>query len=273
MTSTAINSFPKFLRSGAKALLAVLSLSFCSHEAALAARLSEYTGTVGSAKVRFTVVSQATSLSGPLPAGPLTGNYFYTRYLKDIPIEGEIGTDRDITIYELDEQNKKSAVIKGKFPEKDPQHHFGGSAKLGTEVIVGTWSRLDGTGSLPVYLNSVSDTFADLQHRYLAAGIQDDQSLEAKVRSFRDAVLEGNKDAVASMVVFPITTEVSGKRRELGSKAELLKHYDHVFTRKYINAIKEAAPHNMFVRYDGVMLGDSGEVWFDADGKVKSLNN
>jgi hypothetical protein len=97
---------------------------------AFAERLSEYEGTIGSAKVKVTIVSQATTLIGGLPPGPIKGEYFYVSYLKDIPIEGEIGTDRSITIYELGENNKKTAVIKGQFPETDPQHHFASKSKL-----------------------------------------------------------------------------------------------------------------------------------------------
>jgi hypothetical protein len=243
-----------------------------SNKSASAARLSEYEGTIGSAKVKFTIVSEATSLAGGLPPGPLKGEYFYVSYLTDIPLEGEVGDDRSVTIYELGENNKRTAVIKGQFPETDPQHHFANKAKLESEVITGTWSRLDGSGTLPVYLCSQSDTFADMEHRYINAGVQDDKALETKVRAFRSAVISGDKTSVSAMISYPITITLDGRHRELENATELLKNYDHIFSAKFIKAIKNAVPHNMFVRYDGVMLGD-GEVWFDSDGKVKSLNN
>jgi hypothetical protein len=239
---------------------------------AFAERLSEYEGTIGSAKVKVTIVSQATTLIGGLPPGPIKGEYFYVSYLKDIPIEGEIGTDRSITIYELGENNKKTAVIKGQFPETDPQHHFASKSKLESEVITGTWSRPDGSATLPVYLCSIADTFTDMDHRYINAGVQDDKALESKVRAFRSAVIAGDKKSVSTMINYPITITLDGKHRDLANAAELLKTYDLIFSTKFIKAIKDAVPHNMFVRYDGVMLGN-GEAWFDADGKVKALNN
>lgn len=239
---------------------------------ALAARLSEYEGTIGSARVKFTIQSQATSLSGALPAGPLKGEYFYVAYLTDIPFEGEIGDDRSITIYELGDNNKRTAIIKGQFSETDPQHHFASKAKLESEVIIGTWSRLDGSGILPVYLCSQSDTFADIEHRYIDAGVQDDKALENKVRAFRNAVLSGDKLAVSSMINYPITITLDNKHRVIDNSDGLLKDFSRIFNARFVRSIKDAVPHNMFARYDGVMLGN-GEVWFDADGKVKALNN
>ena len=32
-------------------------------------------------------------------------------------------------------------------------------------------------------------------------------------------------------------------------------------------------PRDMLARYDGIMLGDRGEVWFDDTGRVVGLNN
>jgi hypothetical protein len=250
----------------------IILIASINKNSAFAERLSEYEGTIGSAKVKVTIVSQATTLIGGLPSGPLKGEYFYVSFLKDIPIEGEIGSDRSITIYELGENNKRIAVIKGQFPETDPQHHFLTKSKLESEVITGTWSRLDGSGTLPVYLCSAADTFSDMDHRYINAGVQDDKALESKVRAFRSAVIAGEKKSVSTMINYPITITVDGKHRDLANAAELLKNYDRVFSAKFVKAIKDAVPHNMFVRYDGVMLGQ-GEVWFDADGKVKSLNN
>jgi hypothetical protein len=111
-----------------------------------------------------------------------------------------------------------------------------------------------------------------MDHRYINAGVQDDKALESKVRAFRSAVIAGDKKSVSTMINYPITITLDGKHRDLANAAELLKTYDLIFSTKFIKAIKDAVPHNMFVRYDGVMLGN-GEAWFDADGKVKALNN
>jgi hypothetical protein len=250
----------------------IILVASTNKNSAFAERLSEYEGTIGSAKVKVTIVSQATTLIGGLPPGPLKGEYFYVSYLKDIPIEGEIGADRSITIYELGENNKRTAVIKGQFPETDPQHHFVTKTKLESEVITGKWSRMDGSGILPVYLCSLADTFADMDHRYINAGVQDDKALESKVRAFRNAVIVGDKKLVSTMVNYPVTVTLDGKHHDMANAAELLKNYDLIFSAKFIKSIKDSVPHNMFVRYDGVMLGN-GDVWFDVDGKVKSLNN
>ena len=199
-------------------LLLPVFISFLTVNPAFAARLSEYEGTIGSAKVKFTFVSQAATLQGNLPSGPITGEYFYITYLTDIPLEGEIGDDHELTIYELDEQQKRTAMIKAKFSDTDPRHHFVDKGKLGTAIILGTWSRMDGSGSLPVYLCSESDTFADIDHRYMIAGVQDDQAFEVKVRAFRAAVLAGDKAAVASMLEYPTRLTLDGKHSDVENR-------------------------------------------------------
>ena len=75
------------------------------------------------------------------------------------------------------------------------------------------------------------------------------------------------------MIKYPVVVAMKGKSRTIRNANELVDKYDSIFTAKYIASIKEAVPHNMFARYDGVKFGASGEVWFDSTGKVKTLNN
>jgi hypothetical protein len=74
------------------------------------------------------------------------------------------------------------------------------------------------------------------------------------------------------MVSYPIETSVNGKRTKIANAKALLAHYDGIFTSAFRATIAADFTRLMFARDQGVMMG-GGEVWFDATGKVISLNN
>jgi hypothetical protein len=171
----------------------------------------------------------------------------------------------------MDPEGKVGARFVGQFVEQDPKGRFSGG-KLACEVVVGTWQKTHSSQSLPVYLSSESITIGALNHRYEPAGAQDDELVHRNALRFWDAVKRGNKNVVAASVVFPIKVQIAGGRKTIGNAAQLLVHYDAVFTPSFRAAIAQAMPRNMFVRDQGIMLGN-GSVWFNPEGKVIALNN
>lgn len=252
--------------------LAALAVALSAPVPAFADNALNYDGTIGTAGVGMTLYTKDVNTS-LLPAQKVVGKYFYNQYLRDIKLEGETDGNRGITLYELNSDGSKVAVMKGKFPETDPAGNVGRS-KLESEVFQGTWCKMNGEGSLPLALRMRSSTVVSAPGgaEYSVAGVDDATVFETKVQKFRTAVINGDRKVVASQLSYPVLTEINGKRRSIANSAELLKNYDQIFTPSYIDAIKKSVPHNMFARYDGVMLGERGEVWFDADGKVKTLN-
>ncbi|NRR33205.1 hypothetical protein HSX11_23820 [Oxalobacteraceae bacterium] len=198
----------------------------------------------------------------------VVGNYFYASQLKDIALKGTVRDGRSLTLDELGPDNKVSAGIEASFADKDPKGSFGNS-ELACEVIVGNWSRPGADKKLPVYLKLESITGGTLDNRY---GEGKDEQVHANARRFRDAVKSGDKKAVASLLAYPISVNLAGKRVHLKKAAELIAHYDAIFTPDYRGLILAAVPRNMFSRDQGIMLG-SGQVWFNGDGKVIALNN
>jgi hypothetical protein len=110
-------------------------------------------------------------------------------------------------------------------------------------------------------------------HQYANAGvIMTDAQFDQKVAAFRDDVLHGRKSRVAAAVAYPALAGVGHKRILLRNASALMRHYNEIFSPAMIESIRQAKTHDLFSRDQGVMLGN-GQVWFNADGKVETLNN
>ncbi len=225
--------------------------------------LWNYDGSLGEKhRVRMTLVFIGEEVSGL---------YFYASQLRDIVLRGNVRDGTDILLDEINAAGNVVARFEGRFQERDPRGRFG-DGKLECEAIVGTWSKLDGSGELPFHLSLESGTAGNLANRYAPAGAVDDKLVHRSAYRFWDAVRRGDRETVANSVAYPISTNLHGGRKRLRSPAELIANYDAIFSSKYRQAISSALPRNMFVRDQGIMLG-TGEVWFGPDGKVIALNH
>lgn len=80
---------------------------------------------------------------------------------------------------------------------------------------------------------------------------------------FRKAVAVADKSAVADMVAYPIVVVGrNGKDMTLRSRKDLIAHYDAVFTPKRVAIVERQTYATLFARDEGVMIGQSGEIWF-----------
>lgn len=225
--------------------------------------LNNYDGSIGDRyQIRMTLV---------ISDDKVTGLYFYASQMKDIALKGTITNGTTIVLDEIDTAGRVAARFEGKFLDSDPSSKFGNS-KLECEVIVGTWQRIDSTQSMPVYLSFANSTAGSLTNRYAVAGAEDDNSVNRNVYRFWNAVRQGDKKTVASLVTYPIQVKVAGQAKQMLGPDVLIAHYDEIFSAKYREVISNASPVNLFVNGQGIMLGN-GEVWFDAKGKVIALNN
>jgi hypothetical protein len=243
--------------------------ALCSAQAAALAATRDFKGTIGNKGVGLTL--GAKKPAGWKGKGPVCGYYFYNQSLQDIPLQsGKADVQGQTVFYELDAKGNRTAVFKCRYQKPRLVSFF--KIRPGI-MMIGTWSHLNGSGSLPVRLEDVGSVEADGDKRYAIAGVADDEALEAKVQKWRNAVLSGNKQLVASMIKYPISISVNAKHRDLVNAAQLIANYDAVFTSDFVSSIRSAVPHNMFARADGVMLGEAGDVWFDSNGMVCTLNN
>jgi hypothetical protein len=221
-----------------------------------------YDGTVGPYRVRFELMQTN---------GHVTGYYFYTSQLKDIRLTGTIADEQQIRLQELGPDGKPEAEIRGEFPDQDPQGKLKGN--LACDIITGTWQKADGSNKLPVFLRTRGSLPDPHGHRYQVAGANDDETINRAAERFQKAVLDGDKAIVASMIRYPVTVSINRKKTKIRNREQMIADYDAIFTPGYRKAIENAIPRDMFARYDGIMLGDHGEVWFDENGRVAGLNN
>ena len=114
--------------------------------------------------------------------------------------------------------------------------------------------------------------------RYRLAGIEDARDVRRFVRALQDAVEADDRPALAGMLRTPFTTHDRGREvRTYPDARAVLADLDALFTPRVRKAILAAKGDALFVRDQGVMIGD-GEVWFDRlDGEprilIKALNN
>ena len=200
------------------------------------------------------------------------GMYFYANQLRDISLKGQLRNAQDLVLNELDATGAVTARFVAHFPQRDPGSTYGDSL-LTCDVIAGTWQKLDGGPALPVYLTTSSAVTGSLEHRYLAAlGVRDDKLINDGAERFWRAVRAADRPVVAAQIAYPITVNLAGRRLRLQTPAELLSHYDAIFTETFRATILKAMPRNLFVRDQGAMLGH-GAVWFGANGKAIALAN
>lgn len=242
-------------------LLAAPLSAACLESSLQSGWLWNYEGTIGANRVRLTLTRLRDGLEG---------FYFYSKFLKDVPLRGRIIDGSHIELTELDSAGRPTATLEGHFPESDPRGRFKG--ELRCEVIVGSWRKQGDSQSLPLYLGQDSGVAGTLDHRYVIAGAADDELVHRNALRFWNAVAAGDRQTVASLVAYPIRASVGGKPRSLRNRGELLAHYDEIFSKAFREAIAGALPRNMFARDQGIMLG-SGEVWFNSKGKAFALNN
>lgn len=204
-------------------------------------------------------------------AGEVTGVYFYASQLRDLRLAGRIEQGSRLLLDELDATGKVTGRIEAQFVTRDPKGRYGDS-ELACEVIVGTWSKPDGTGRMPVYLSMEGGTAGALSRRYAAIGVRDDEIVHRGAQKFWRAVRADDRATVAASIRYPIRVMLDGKPVRLKGPEDLLSRYEAIFTPAYREAISKGLPRNMFVRDEGAMLG-SGEAWFGADGRVTALSN
>ena len=64
------------------------------------------------------------------------------------------------------------------------------------------------------------------------------------------------------MIHYPIKINLEGKKITFKSAQELLKRYDDIFDPMLVNVIQAQKYENVFANTQGIMIGESGELWF-----------
>jgi hypothetical protein len=212
-------------------------------------------GTIGQNRIGMTLLVN--------PAGTVMGgHYFYANDLKDIPLRA--GTQGTGIVLYGPEGGQFALQFKGNGSEADKPLNFHNS--IGME---GRWMK--GASSYPLELQTKATTEGRANARwYQDVTGESDAAFEAKVQSFYNAVLSGDRSSAARFIDFPLRINHAGKSRTIRSAAQLSAQWKQIFTPACIAALKKAIPHDMFVRNGQAMLGD-GVVWFGPKG-AQSIN-
>jgi len=197
----------------------------------------------------------------------IAGDFFYTHQPIEMTIKGCLEEGRSLILYLFNDQDENVAVIHASFPEFDS---LGG--KLEREGIIGTYTNQLTQEESPIEVYMDYAKTGILENEYQDAGVTDDDMIEHAAQSFLQAVATDDKETVANLVAYPITVMVGENSLEINNAQQLINNYNRIFTEKFKAYLATAVPKHMFSKYTGIMLL-SGEIWFDADGKVIDIRN
>lgn len=221
---------------------------------------NEYSGTIGNLKIGMTLRSDGQNISG---------EYFYDKWLRDIPIKGNIDNKNNVVLYEYDCNGNIIALFKGRFFNCS-------NFNSGCGLVEGVWSKADESGSKNFKIELIYSTYYKPgKGRYYVAGFDNDVAVEVFVQQFWKAVNYKDKNKVADMIYYPISVFIDGKNVKIKNKAGMIKNYNQIFYSDFCKKIKNLVPHHLFAKYSGIMLGN-GEIWFRSIGKrikVVAINN
>lgn len=89
----------------------------------------------------------------------------------------------------------------------------------------------------------------------------------------QQAVAAKDKAKVATMIAYPLEVGLKEKAKTYRTAAMLKKHYGSVFTPDLSRVIIAQKYEDLFARDQGVMVGDSGQLWFSEVCQDKACHN
>ncbi len=119
---------------------------------------------------------------------------------------------------------------------------------------------------------SSEDDPTALDSRLSQAGIDSPDAVRAFLDRLKQLAASDDRQAIASLVRYPFHLYDAGKvTATYPDAAAFLKDYDQIVTKPVLQAIGQAHYADLFVNYQGVMLGN-GQVWFDGYGKNRDTD-
>lgn len=120
-----------------------------------------------------------------------------------------------------------------------------------------------------IYCISKSENIIN-KGKYEIAGIKNDKAFEKMVRQLKMLVEKDNKEKVAYYINYPLRVNSKAETIIINNIDEFIKSYDSIITDNVKKALLNQKIDNLFVNYQGVMVGN-GQIWFGVDhtsGKV-----
>lgn len=98
------------------------------------------------------------------------------------------------------------------------------------------------------------------QNPFEVAGIQDPKAFLNTFKALQKAVADNDREKVANYILYPLRVNDSEKSLTIPNKKDFIAKYDQIFTDAIREALVNQKTDDLFVNYQGVMVG-SGELW------------
>ncbi|OWA34268.1 hypothetical protein B9G55_18285 [Saccharibacillus sp. O16] len=98
------------------------------------------------------------------------------------------------------------------------------------------------------------------------AGFKSASNVRAYYANLQRAVAKGDKAGVAARIHYPLSVYSGDDNKQkmvIKTKAQLLKHYDRIFTQDIKENLAETSFSELFVNWQGAST-DDGEIWITA---------
>jgi hypothetical protein len=191
----------------------------------------------------------------------VSGHYFYAKTLTDIPLTGGVDGET-LTLKEPGGGTFRLHLVSNDSARGQTLTFYNSTG------LAGTWTQ--NAKTLPVTLGfSTAYDGGPRERHYGEITEQSDAVFEARAGQFLRAATRGDRAAAADAVSYPLRVN-GAPAKTIRNKAELLAQWNSVFSPALVAALREAVPHEMFVRQGMAMVGD-GVVWFDDKG-AKVIN-
>lgn len=185
-------------------------------------------------------------------------NYYYVGKDVDIPLQAAT-RDGVVTLREPG-GGIFTLRFKGDPAKARPPYTF-----YNTNDLTGEWRR--GETMLRASISLASSGACPGEPKYADLGVTDDAAFEAMVARFIRGVTSGNVAETARSVHFPLRINRGTASFAVRDAAGLKAQWRRIFPPAYVAKVRQAVPHDLFVRNAQAMIG-SGEAWFDGDGAV-----
>jgi hypothetical protein len=94
---------------------------------------------------------------------------------------------------------------------------------------------------------------------------------EAVILSLQKAVAAPDSAAVASLVRYPISVSIDGRKTMIQNAKAFIANYGAIMTPDIVATVKNQKYEDLFVNYQGVMFG-RGQIWVNSVCKDKACN-
>jgi hypothetical protein len=93
----------------------------------------------------------------------------------------------------------------------------------------------------------------------------------AVIEAYRQAIIDGDKPAVAALVKYPLRVDIGGRKTTISDASAFVRDYDKIITADIARTIEAQKYSELMVNGQGVMFG-SGETWINGVCKEGSAD-